>query len=199
MSRIARIERTTRESSITVEINLDGTGQTDISTRVPFFDHMLTAFGAHGSFDLTVKAVGDIEIEAHHTVEDTMIVLGQALGEALGDKRGIRRFGDSWIPMDETLASVALLSHERKRVTAGLEEQGYDVLPSEANFVLYGPFVDAPRAWQRYLDAGVLIRDVGIPGRLRATIGLEHENDRLLEVSAELAADEIAPLPEEKR
>ncbi|GLB62950.1 histidinol-phosphate aminotransferase [Dietzia sp. NCCP-2495] len=100
---------------------------------------------------------------------------------------------------DETLASVALLSHERKRVTAGLEEQGYEVLPSEANFVLYGPFVDAPRAWQRYLDAGVLIRDVGIPGRLRATIGLEHENDRLLEVSAELAADEIAPLPEEKR
>ncbi|GAA4747368.1 imidazoleglycerol-phosphate dehydratase HisB [Gordonia alkaliphila] len=106
MSRIARIERTTRESSITVEINLDGTGVTDISTRVPFFDHMLTAFGAHGGFDLTVQAVGDIEIEAHHTVEDTMIVLGQAIAEALGDKRGIRRFGDAWIPMDETLAQA---------------------------------------------------------------------------------------------
>ncbi|WP_291081131.1 histidinol-phosphate transaminase [Dietzia sp. UBA5065] len=92
---------------------------------------------------------------------------------------------------DETLASVALLAQERKRVTAGLGEQGYDVLPSEANFVLYGPFTDAPRAWRRYLDAGVLIRDVGIPGRLRATIGLESENDRLLQVSAELAADEI--------
>ena len=100
---------------------------------------------------------------------------------------------------DETLASVALLAEERKRVTAGLEELGYDVLPSEANFVLYGPFTDAPRAWQRYLDAGVLIRDVGIPGRLRATIGLEHENDRLLQVSAELAAEEIEPLTEEKR
>lgn len=92
---------------------------------------------------------------------------------------------------DETLASVALLAEERKRLTAGLERQGYDVVPSEANFVLYGPFADAPRAWRRYLDAGVLIRDVGIPGRLRATIGLESENDRLLQVSAELAADEI--------
>lgn len=92
---------------------------------------------------------------------------------------------------DETLASVALLARERERVTAGLEEQGYDVLPSEANFVLYGRFADASRAWQRYLDAGVLIRDVGIPGRLRATIGLESENDRLLQVSADLAAEEI--------
>lgn len=98
---------------------------------------------------------------------------------------------------DETLASVALLADERKRVTATLEEQGYNVLPSEANFVLYGPFTDAPRAWQRYLDEGVLIRDVGIPGRLRATIGLEHENDRLLQVSAELAADEIETGTEE--
>lgn len=100
---------------------------------------------------------------------------------------------------EETLASVALLAEERKRVTAGLEEHGYEVLPSEANFVLYGPFADAGRAWQRYLDAGVLIRDVGIPGRLRATIGLEHENDRLLQVSAELAADEIATGTEERR
>ncbi|HHX85341.1 MAG TPA: histidinol-phosphate transaminase [Actinomycetales bacterium] len=104
---------------------------------------------------------------------------------------------------EETLASVALLADERKRVTAGLEELGYEVLPSESNFVLYGPFADAPRAWQRYLDAGVLIRDVGIPGRLRATIGLESENDRLLEVSAELAATEIRTtthtVTEEKR
>ena len=100
---------------------------------------------------------------------------------------------------DETLASVALLAQERKRVTVGLEELGYEVLPSEANFVLYGPFIDAPRAWQRYLDSGVLIRDVGIPGRLRATIGLEHENDRLLQVSAELAVKEIETGTEENR
>ncbi|NMO04231.1 imidazoleglycerol-phosphate dehydratase HisB [Gordonia sp. TBRC 11910] len=106
--RIARIERTTRESSIAVEINLDGTGQTDISTGVAFYDHMLTAFGQHGSFDLTVRAEGDVEIESHHTVEDTAIVLGQAFGQALGDKRGIRRFADAWIPMDETLAQAVV-------------------------------------------------------------------------------------------
>lgn len=106
--RIGSVTRKTRESDITVEINLDGTGKTDIDTGLPFFDHMLTAFGAHGSFDLTVKAVGDIEIDAHHTVEDTGIVLGQALGEALGEKKGICRFGDSFIPMDETLAHAAV-------------------------------------------------------------------------------------------
>ncbi|MFE3289362.1 imidazoleglycerol-phosphate dehydratase HisB [Rhodococcus sp. NPDC059234] len=106
--RIAKVERTTKESSISVELNLDGTGIVDISTGIPFFDHMLTALGAHASFDLTVKAEGDIEIEAHHTVEDTSIVLGQALGQALGDKKGIRRFGDSFIPMDESLVHAAV-------------------------------------------------------------------------------------------
>ena len=106
--RIARVERTTKESSIVVELNLDGTGVTAISTDIPFFDHMLTAFGAHGSFDLTVEAKGDVEVEGHHTIEDTAIVLGQALGQALGDKKGIRRFGDSYIPMDETLAHAVV-------------------------------------------------------------------------------------------
>ncbi|MEV0360543.1 imidazoleglycerol-phosphate dehydratase HisB [Nocardia sp. NPDC050697] len=108
MSRTARVERVTRESSILVELDLDGTGRTEISTGVPFYDHMLTALGAHAGFDLTVRAQGDTEIEAHHTVEDTAIVLGQALGQALGDKAGIRRFGDAWIPMDETLAHAAV-------------------------------------------------------------------------------------------
>jgi imidazoleglycerol-phosphate dehydratase len=106
--RTARVERTTRESRIVVELNLDGTGVVDISTGVPFYDHMLTALGTHASFDLTVHAQGDTEVEAHHTVEDTAIVLGQALGQALGDKAGIRRFGDAWIPMDETLAHAAV-------------------------------------------------------------------------------------------
>ncbi|MCQ4119114.1 imidazoleglycerol-phosphate dehydratase HisB [Rhodococcus tibetensis] len=106
--RIAKVERTTKESSIVVELNLDGTGIVDISTGVPFFDHMLTALGSHASFDLSVQAQGDIEIEAHHTVEDTSIVLGQALGQALGDKKGIRRFGDAFIPMDETLAHASV-------------------------------------------------------------------------------------------
>ncbi|NLU82970.1 imidazoleglycerol-phosphate dehydratase HisB [Rhodococcus sp. HNM0569] len=107
-ARTARIERTTKESSIVVELNLDGSGTVDISTGVPFFDHMLTALGTHASFDLTVHAKGDVEIEAHHTVEDTSIVLGQALAQALGDKKGIRRFGDAFIPMDETLAHAAV-------------------------------------------------------------------------------------------
>lgn len=108
MSRIGKVTRTTRESDITVEWNLDGTGKVDISTGLPFFDHMLTALGSHGCFDLCVQATGDIEIDAHHTVEDTAIVMGQALAEALGDKKGIRRFGDCFIPMDETLAHAAV-------------------------------------------------------------------------------------------
>ncbi|MEU0507534.1 imidazoleglycerol-phosphate dehydratase HisB [Nocardia sp. NPDC004278] len=108
MNRTARVERVTKESNIVVELDLDGTGKTDISTGVPFYDHMLTALGAHASFDLTVRAEGDIEIEAHHTVEDTAIVFGQALGQALGDKSGIRRFGDAFIPMDETMAHAAV-------------------------------------------------------------------------------------------
>lgn len=106
--RTARVERKTSESHVVVEIDLDGSGNVDISTGVPFYDHMLTAFGMHGSLDLTVQATGDIEIDAHHTVEDVAIVLGQAIGEALGDKAGIRRFGDAFIPMDETLAQAVI-------------------------------------------------------------------------------------------
>lgn len=108
VNRRARIERVTSESSVLVDIDLDGTGQVDISTGVRFFDHMLTAFGVHGSFDLTVACTGDVDIDAHHTVEDTAIVLGQALAQALGDKSGIRRFGDAFIPMDETLAHASV-------------------------------------------------------------------------------------------
>ena len=106
--RRARVERTTKESDIVVELDLDGTGDVHVDTGVPFYDHMLTALGSHASFDLTVRAKGDVEIEAHHTIEDTAIVLGQALGQALGDKKGIRRFGDAFIPMDETLAHAVV-------------------------------------------------------------------------------------------
>lgn len=106
--RTARIERSTSESSVLVELDLDGTGKVDISTGVRFYDHMLTAFGVHGAFDLTVRSTGDIDIDAHHTVEDTAIVLGQAIGQALGDKAGIKRFGDAFVPMDETLAHAAV-------------------------------------------------------------------------------------------
>ncbi|WP_410672648.1 imidazoleglycerol-phosphate dehydratase HisB [Amycolatopsis sp. cmx-4-68] len=108
MTRIGKVERTTKESAISVQLDLDGTGEVEISTGVPFYDHMLTAFGVHGSLDLKVEATGDVHIDAHHTVEDTAIVLGQAIRQALGDKSGIRRFGDAWIPMDETLAHAAI-------------------------------------------------------------------------------------------
>lgn len=108
MNRTATVERTTKESKVTVEINLDGTGTADVSTGVPFYDHMLTSFGVHGAFDLRVAASGDVEVDAHHTVEDVAIVLGEAIRTALGDKKGIRRFGDAWIPMDETLAHATV-------------------------------------------------------------------------------------------
>ncbi|HZZ49403.1 MAG TPA: imidazoleglycerol-phosphate dehydratase HisB [Pseudonocardia sp.] len=108
MSRVGRIERITKESSVLVEVNLDGTGNTEINTGVPFFDHMLTSLGKHGALDLVVRATGDIEVDVHHTVEDVSIVLGQALAQALGDKSGIRRFGDAWIPMDEALAQAVV-------------------------------------------------------------------------------------------
>ena len=106
--RIGAAERKTSESDIRVEINLDGTGKSDISTGLPFFDHMLTAFATHGSFDLTVKAHGDIEIDAHHTVEDTAIVLGRAFADAIGDKKGISRFGSQLLPMDEALVEAVI-------------------------------------------------------------------------------------------
>jgi imidazoleglycerol-phosphate dehydratase len=108
MSRTARVERVTRETQILVELDLDGTGATEVQTGVPFFDHMLAQLGRHGCIDLTVQARGDIEVDAHHTVEDTALALGQALREALGDKAGITRFGDALVPLDETLAQAAV-------------------------------------------------------------------------------------------
>ena len=102
------VTRVTGETDITVELDLDGTGTCSIDTGVPFFDHMLNAFGRHGLFDLTVRATGDIEVDAHHTVEDTGIVLGQAFTQALEDKAGITRFSDVCIPMDETLVQAAV-------------------------------------------------------------------------------------------
>lgn len=108
MSRTATIDRTTSESSVKVSIDLDGTGASTVSTGVGFYDHMLTALARHGLLDLTVESVGDVHIDAHHVVEDTAIVLGQAIREALGDKRGIRRFGDAMVPLDEALVSAVV-------------------------------------------------------------------------------------------
>ncbi|WP_342306355.1 imidazoleglycerol-phosphate dehydratase HisB [Methanolobus sp. ZRKC5] len=106
--RKANISRKTSETDINIELELDGKGLADISTGIGFFDHMLTAFTKHGNFNLTVKATGDLIVDDHHLIEDTGIVLGQAIAEALADKAGIARFGEARIPMDEALASVAL-------------------------------------------------------------------------------------------
>jgi imidazoleglycerol-phosphate dehydratase len=107
-ARTARLERQTSESKVSISLNLDGTGRAQISTGVGFFDHMLTAFAKHSLIDLEVESAGDLHIDAHHSVEDTAIVLGQAIRSALGDKRGIRRFGDALVPLDEALAQAVV-------------------------------------------------------------------------------------------
>lgn len=106
--RSARMERATSESSVVVELNLDGTGQSNIDTSVPFYDHMLTALSKHSLIDLTVKATGDTHIDVHHTVEDIAITLGEVLKTALGNKAGIRRFGEATVPLDEALANAVV-------------------------------------------------------------------------------------------
>ena len=108
MPRTARISRTTAETAIELDLNLDGSGQVEIATGVGFFDHMVTHLGKHGLFDLKVKAKGDLHIDAHHTVEDVGICFGKALVQALGDKAGIRRYGDATVPMDEVLTTAAV-------------------------------------------------------------------------------------------
>jgi len=107
-TRTASISRETKETTVEVRIDLDGTGRTEVSTGLPFFDHMLDQLGRHGGFDLTVRATGDLHVDGHHTVEDVGIVLGQAFKEALGDKAGVRRFASGLYPLDEALIEVAL-------------------------------------------------------------------------------------------
>lgn len=107
-NRTAECRRKTKETDITLSLNLDGQGKSEINTGIPFFDHMLDGFARHGLFDLNVRVKGDIEVDSHHTIEDTGIVLGQAIAKALGDKAGIRRYGYFILPMDETLALAAI-------------------------------------------------------------------------------------------
>ncbi len=106
--RVSEISRVTGETNIYVKLNIDGSGKSEINTGIGFFDHMLDAFARHGLFDLTVKVTGDLNVDGHHTVEDTGIVLGQAIREAIGDKKGIKRYGSMILPMDETLALCAI-------------------------------------------------------------------------------------------
>ncbi|WP_454044135.1 imidazoleglycerol-phosphate dehydratase HisB [Cellulosimicrobium sp. Marseille-Q8652] len=126
MSRTGRIERSTSESSVRVELDLDGTGRTEISTTVPFYDHMLTALGKHSLIDLTVEATGDTHVDAHHTVEDVAIAIGEALRVALGDKRGISRFGDATVPLDEALALAVVDVSGRPYLVHSGEPEGQE-------------------------------------------------------------------------
>jgi imidazoleglycerol-phosphate dehydratase len=125
-ARTARLERVTSESKVTVSLSLDGSGRADIVTGVGFYDHMLTALAKHALFDLEVSSVGDIHIDAHHTVEDTAIVLGQAIRQALGDKRGIRRFADALVPLDEALAQAVVDVSGRPYCVHGGEPAGQE-------------------------------------------------------------------------
>ncbi|WP_179206843.1 imidazoleglycerol-phosphate dehydratase HisB [Microbacterium esteraromaticum] len=124
--RTARRTRSTSESTVEVEVNLDGTGRSEIDTSVPFFDHMLTAFAKHSLTDLTVRANGDTHIDAHHTVEDTAIVLGQAISEALGDKSGISRYGDALVPLDEALVQAVVDVSGRPYLVHSGEPAGFE-------------------------------------------------------------------------
>ncbi|ALV44794.1 imidazoleglycerol-phosphate dehydratase [Arthrobacter alpinus] len=124
--RTARLERATSESSVMVEINLDGTGVSNIDTSVPFYDHMLTALSKHSLIDMNIKATGDTHIDAHHTVEDVAISLGEVLKEALGDKSGIRRFGEATVPLDEALANAVVDVSGRPYLVHGGEPAGQE-------------------------------------------------------------------------
>ena len=126
MSRSASLTRKTSESSIELSLNLDGTGKSSISTTVPFFDHLLTAFAKHSLIDLEIKASGDTQIDAHHTVEDTAIVLGQALKQALGDKAGIGRYGDATVPLDDALARAVVDVSGRPYLVHSGEPAGFE-------------------------------------------------------------------------
>ena len=119
--RAARVSRATKETSIEVSVDLDGTGATDVSTGLPFFDHMLSQLGRHGGIDLTVAATGDLDVDAHHTVEDVGIALGGVFAEALGDKAGVRRFASISLPLDEALVDVAVDLSGRPFLAYGIE------------------------------------------------------------------------------
>ncbi len=150
--RVATRKRSTKETSIEVAIDIDGSGTTDVSTGLPFFDHMVSQLGKHGGFDLTVKATGDLDVDAHHTVEDVGITVGEVVREALGDKAGIRRFASINLPLDEALVEVALDLSGRPYLT-------YDVeLPADAIPLGNPPFDPqlAEEFWRAFVTSAAL-------------------------------------------
>ena len=140
-ARTAKLTRNTKETRIQAELNIDGSGESSIDTGIPFFDHMLTLLARHGLFDLTVKADGDIDVDYHHTVEDTGIVLGQLVKEALAEKKGIRRYGFFLLPMDECLARVAIDLSNRQAFVYKVEAA--DTMVRDFNIGLVKEFFQA--------------------------------------------------------
>jgi len=140
MSRTAKVTRETRESKVSISVDLDGTGRSEVTTNVGFYDHMLTSFARHSLVDLMVHTNGDTHIDAHHTVEDTAIVLGEALREALGDKRGIRRFGDATVPLDEALVQAVVDVSGRPYCvhTGEPEQQAYVAIGGDTGAIYQG-------------------------------------------------------------
>ncbi len=132
MSRVSDISRETKETQISAKLHLDGSGCIDIATGIPFFDHMLSLFAVHGLFDLVIQAAGDLEIDYHHTVEDIGLVLGEAIAKALGDRKGIRRFGHSVTPMDDALASVTIDLSNRPYLVFNVPQPPFQAMDFDA-------------------------------------------------------------------
>jgi imidazoleglycerol-phosphate dehydratase len=160
--RTVSLSRSTSESSVELELNLDGTGQSDISTGVRFYDHMLASLAKHSLIDLRVKATGDVDVDAHHTVEDVAIVLGDALREALGDKSGISRFGDATVPLDEALVQAVVDVAGRPYVVHTGEPEG------QAYVVIGGTYVGSltRHVWESFAGrAGIALHVRVLSGR----------------------------------
>jgi imidazoleglycerol-phosphate dehydratase len=165
MSRRAKVERVTSESSVSVEIDLDGTGASSISTGVGFYDHMLTALSRHSLIDMTITTTGDVHIDGHHSVEDTAIALGQAIKEALGDKAGIRRFGDAVVPLDEALASCVVDVAGRPYVVCTGEPAGYEYVRISGTGVPYAGSMTRHVVEALAMNAGLCVHLTLISGR----------------------------------
>jgi imidazoleglycerol-phosphate dehydratase len=165
MSRRAKVERVTSESSVSVEIDLDGTGRSSISTGVGFYDHMLTALARHSLIDMTITTTGDVHIDGHHSVEDTAIALGQAIKEALGDKAGIRRFGDAVVPLDEALASCVVDVAGRPYVVCTGEPAGYEYVRISGSGVPYAGSMTRHVVESLAMNAGLCVHLTLIAGR----------------------------------
>jgi imidazoleglycerol-phosphate dehydratase len=164
-NRRAKVERVTSESNVSVEIDLDGTGTSSISTGVGFYDHMLTALSRHSLIDMKITTTGDVHIDGHHSVEDTAIALGQAIGEALGDKRGIRRFGDAIVPLDEAVAQCVVDVAGRPYVVCSGEPAGYEYVRISGSGVPYSGSMTRHVVESLAMNAGLCVHLTLLSGR----------------------------------